>query len=153
MGRYICPVCRAQRDVDLSDHIPISTHLKILLSVVFFVVTAWLLRGAVLAVKLAFLYIPLWALAEFFHWSKVRRDSRCPHCHFDPILYQKDWKAARIIIETRLNSIKQKAEQEREIKVAHFLGKEPPQELIDAEKNDSSSEVKTLEGAAPQDLT
>ncbi|NCN26908.1 hypothetical protein GW915_04975 [bacterium] len=128
MGRYICPVCRAHREVDLRDRISWNSHSKILITIAFLSITAYLLRGPALAFKLTFLYLPIWAMIEFFHWSKVRNDSKCPHCFFDPILYQRDWKAARKIVEERLGSIKSVVEKERAIKVAQFLGKAPPTE-------------------------
>jgi hypothetical protein len=127
MARFLCPVCRAPRDVDLREHISLDAHLKIASTALALASLGYHFRGVLFAFKLTlFVYLPLWAISEFLHWARVRRDSRCPHCHFDPILYKKDWKAARVVVETRLMGIAQAREEERKARAERIPANAAP---------------------------
>ena len=86
-----------------------------------------------MAFKLAFLYLPLWAISEFFHWSKQRRETQCPQCQFDPILYTQNWREAREKVETRLNQIKKDALAKQEEKRERFLTSHLPPKKVSVE--------------------
>jgi hypothetical protein len=49
----------------------------------------------------------VWSVAEFVHWARIRQAAKCGTCDFDPILYQKNWKAARARVENRLKTLEQ----------------------------------------------
>ncbi len=66
---------------------------------------AYFFGGATLALKTLYSYLPLWALAEFAHGIHLREMTKCRVCGFDPILYKRDWKAARIKVELKLNAL------------------------------------------------
>lgn len=100
MAEYLCPVCRAPRDAELKDHISFLAHVRIAflvgaLSLVFrlFGAAPW---------KAAVFYLPLWAVAEFFHWARMREAAKCRTCDFDPILYRKNPLEARRRVEAKL---------------------------------------------------
>jgi hypothetical protein len=105
MAQYLCPVCRAPRKTQLKDDLPLSSHLKILSSVLALSSLSYLLGGWDLAWRACFLYLPFWAISEFIHWVKMREAAKCQACGFDPILYQKDWRAARHKIENRMGNV------------------------------------------------
>ncbi len=114
MARFLCPVCRAPRELDLRDHISLNAHIKIASTSLMFASLGYLYRGFLFGFKvLLFVHLPLWAISEFLHWSKMRKESRCPQCYFDPILYKRDWKSARKIVEDRLQSISDQIVAER----------------------------------------
>jgi hypothetical protein len=82
------------------------THVRIATSLVG-LIGALLLGGAgPWAFRLAMLYLPIWAVLEFAHWAEQKAQTKCRTCDFDPFLYQKDWRAARVAVELRLNGIK-----------------------------------------------
>jgi len=105
MSKYLCPVCRAPRKSDLKDDLPFSSHLKIFISVGTIVSLSYLVGSWDLAWRTAFLYLPFWAISEFIHWVKMREAAKCFACGFDPILYQRDWRAARHQIENRMGHV------------------------------------------------
>lgn len=105
MSRYLCPVCRAPRKTNLQDELPVSAHFRIAVTVVAVSSVAYLVSGWELAWRTAFLYLPLWAVSEFVHWVKMREAAKCGACGFDPILYQRDWRAARSRVENRLGDV------------------------------------------------
>jgi hypothetical protein len=65
----------------------------------------YLLKGWGLALRSLFFYLPLWASMEFAHWVRMRQATKCATCGFDPILYRKDWRAARRKVEERLGEL------------------------------------------------
>jgi hypothetical protein len=104
-SRYICPVCRCPRDVHLSDALSLSFHLRLITFLSALALVLWVWGGWEQAAVSVFLYLPIWSLAEFLHWARVRQAAKCSQCDFDPILYRKDWKAARLRVETKLKSL------------------------------------------------
>lgn len=46
-----------------------------------------------------FMFIPVWAVFEFFYRLRARQSLICPHCGFDPYLYKHDVGLARKKIE------------------------------------------------------
>ncbi len=52
--------------------------------------------------RLSFFYLPLWAIAEYLHGINMRNSLKCGVCHFDPLLYGRDWRAARGKVEQKL---------------------------------------------------
>ena len=105
MSRYLCPVCRAPRKTELRDELSAQTHFKIASTTFAVSALSYLAGGWVYAWQALFLYLPLWAMAEFVHWVKMREAAKCKACGFDPILYKRDWKAARRKVEDRLNGV------------------------------------------------
>lgn len=105
MTQYLCPVCRAPRKAQLKDDLPLSTHVRILSAVAALSSLSYLVGGWDLTWRTAFLYLPLWAISEFIHWVKMREAAKCHACAFDPILYQRDWRAARHLIENRMSNV------------------------------------------------
>lgn len=79
-------------------------------------------KGMESASRVAFFYLPLWAFAEYLHGVRMRHSVKCEVCDFDPLLYKKDWRAARKIVEEKLNvhmgtitkQLNDRAAQERE---------------------------------------
>lgn len=79
-------------------------------------------KGIESASRVAFFYLPLWAFAEYLHGVRMRHSVKCEVCDFDPLLYKKDWRAARKIVEEKLNAhmgtitkqLNDRATQERE---------------------------------------
>ena len=150
VGRYICPVCRAPRSIELRDHLPVATHMKILSTISLICGFAYLFRGGLLAFKLAFLYLPIWAISEFFHWSKQRRETQCPQCLFDPILYTQNWREAREKVETRLNQIKKDALAAQEAKKERFLTSHlPAKKVIEEHKTPKTPTTRPM---TPSDI-
>lgn len=105
MNRYFCPVCRAPRKANFQDELPIRIHLRIAASVAVVSSISYLISGFELAWRTAFLYLPLWAVSEFMHWVRMREATKCQACGFDPILYKRDWRAARKQVENRLGDV------------------------------------------------
>jgi hypothetical protein len=106
MNYYVCPVCRAPKKNKLQDALPMKTHMSIIIALVCIVGTMKALGAGDWSFKLGLLYFPLWGLAELVHWSKQRQQTKCRACGFDPFLYQRDWRAARSVVEGKLNKIK-----------------------------------------------
>jgi hypothetical protein len=105
MPRYLCPVCRAPRREDLRDDLTFETHFKMAFTILALAAFCYLLKGWGLAFRSLFFYLPLWAGMEFVHWVRVRQATKCAACGFDPILYRKDWRAARRKVEARLGEL------------------------------------------------
>jgi hypothetical protein len=105
MTKYLCPVCRAPFDRNLQSRLSGTTHLRLALITIALVAGTYALLGTEAAIKSAFFYIPLWGLTEFGHWVRMREAAQCRVCDFDPMLYQRDWRAARAKIETRMNKL------------------------------------------------
>jgi hypothetical protein len=114
MAQYLCPVCRAPRYIELRDHIAFSAHVKIILVVGLLCGIAYILGGLVSAVRMGVFYFPLWGAAEFWLWLKLRKEAPCQVCSFDPLLYQRDWKAARLAVETRLQAVSDQMKARRQ---------------------------------------
>jgi hypothetical protein len=142
MTRYLCPVCRAPRKTNLKDELPFSAHLRIGVTVISVSSICYLVSGLELAGRTAFLYLPLWAVSEFVHWVKMREAAKCSACGFDPVLYQRDWRAARSRVENRLGDV---AEELR------LQGRYVPQKLRQNPKAiDSEGGTTPIEGAKTQ---
>lgn len=104
-SKYLCPVCRAPRNVELSDLLPATTHLRIGLITFAISGIGYLIGGPAVAWKLSVSYLPLWAGSEFFHWAKMREATKCLTCDFDPVLYQKNPMEARKRVEAKLGAL------------------------------------------------
>jgi len=105
MAKYLCPVCRSPLHKALHGRLAGVTHLQIFLLTVAISGGLYFLQGWEGGVKGAFFYLPLWGLAEFIHWVSVRDAARCGTCDFDPMLYKRDWRAARQRVENRMNRL------------------------------------------------
>lgn len=101
----ICPVCRAPRNEKLTDNISPYRHLQLLLITLAICGLGYLIGGLPLALKLVIVYLPFWAVADYFHGIQMRKATQCPTCNFDPVLYRRDWKAARDQVEARLQKV------------------------------------------------
>ncbi len=103
--RFLCPVCSQPLNRELADHLSWSFHLRVGFGVLAICMVAYLFSGLDLAFKLVFLYLPVWAGAEFIQAAKTRKLAQCTVCDFDPLLYSKDWKAARSRVEQKLSGL------------------------------------------------
>jgi hypothetical protein len=106
MAHYICPVCRSPRKLNLQDKMPAMTHVRITVSLGMLIGALMIGGAGPWVFKLALLYFPIWGAMELIHWAEQKSQTVCRACNFDPFLYQKDWRAARASVETRLNTIK-----------------------------------------------
>lgn len=102
-AHYMCPVCRAPRQTELTDHIAWKTHLQIALCTAACMGFLYYQGGGGLAWRGLFLYLPAWAFAEFLHGARMREATKCRVCDFDPVLYKKDPLAARRLVEKKMN--------------------------------------------------
>jgi hypothetical protein len=89
----------------LTDTLPWGVHFKILSFVLALIGLIYLAQGLGLALRSTVIYLPIWACAEFFHWVRMRERAKCRVCSFDPVLYKKDWRAARARVEARLSKM------------------------------------------------
>ncbi len=105
MSQYLCPVCRAPMNRDLSPRIPFIRHFQIALLTTSLVGLVYLLIGPYAAMKASIVYFPIWAVFEFLHWVQMREALNCKVCDFDPMLYQRDWKRARARIEQKMTKV------------------------------------------------
>jgi len=62
--------------------------------------------------------------AEWIQWLRVRDALRCRTCHFDPMLYRRDWKAARKQVEIRMQKFSQDAQDQIRAEIQRLSGKE-----------------------------
>jgi len=125
-----CPVCRSPRKADLRDHLSAKTHVQILAVVMTLASSLLLLSGWPAAIKSLLFYLPLWGICEFVYGVRVREATKCPTCHFDPVLYRRDWRAARVKVEKKLGLsleayLKQVEERKAFIKKQIAKTKEP----------------------------
>lgn len=102
------------------------THLRLSLLSLSLMGLAYVGLGPTAAAKAAFVYFPLWGLTEFVHWVKVREDARCRICDFDPLLYHRDWRAARMRIETRMNQLSKEMQERIQAKVRQLEAQRTP---------------------------
>jgi hypothetical protein len=105
MAKYLCPVCRAPFERELQGRLSGTTHLRLSVLTVALIAGSYFLFGLEASLKSAFFYFPLWGLTEFGHWVRMRDAAQCRVCDFDPMLYQRDWRAARSKIEVRMNRL------------------------------------------------
>jgi len=100
--QYICPVCKTRAEKDLREHLSLGLHFRLIFVTLFVAFLAYQLGGAELAWKTLFLYLPLWAVGEFLHGVHLRHRVRCEFCGFDPLLYARDWREARRLVQAKL---------------------------------------------------
>lgn len=93
---FYCPLCRAQRA--LPDRPEAGTpwhYLQIGLTAAVVALLAWPWFGWKGLVS----FIPLWAIFEFVHRTRVRASVKCPQCGFDAYLCLVDVQRARVGVE------------------------------------------------------
>ncbi len=111
----LCPVCRAPRRENLKDSIGSLKHFQIALITLAICGIGFLIDGFPLAAKCLLFYLPFWAVADFLHGIQMREATKCPACGFDPVLYKRDWKAARAEVEVRLQKIVDELRAQHEV--------------------------------------
>lgn len=117
MNQCICPVCRSsikelpKAGLSFKAHFQLILITGVLAGLVYLSIGIWGAAKAILA------YLPLWTLAEWVQWLKIREAARCQVCDFDPLLYHRDWKAARRRVEIRMQQLSEELQQriQREI--------------------------------------
>ena len=123
MNTFLCPVCRSELRRPIRDALPLAIHAKLLLTTSVLVLGVHWWKGLESASRVVFFYLPLWAFAEYLHGVRMRHSVQCEVCDFDPLLYKKDWRAARKRVEEKLSGhmatltkeLSEKAQQERQI--------------------------------------
>jgi len=111
MKRYICPVCRsAIQDLPRSG-LSVKAHLQIFLITGVLVGSIYLGMGPWSAAKAVLAYLPIWTIAEWVHWLRIREAARCRTCDFDPLLYRRDRKAARRRVEIKMQGLSEELQQ------------------------------------------
>ena len=104
-NRYLCAVCRSKLPQVPSRTLPLKTHIQIISATAAFVAVAGLAFGTWAAVKAALIYLPIIMLAEWVQWLRIREAVRCKTCHFDPMLYRRNWRAARKQVEAQMHVV------------------------------------------------
>jgi len=93
---FYCPHCRSPRKIPYRPQPGGWKHFsQIGLTAGFVTLLTWKWfdwKGIVV-------FLPIWAVFEFFYRSQVRAALSCPNCGFDPILYMVDTQKARDEIE------------------------------------------------------
>ena len=107
MSTIFCPVCQTSRNIELKDRLSWKMHFQMTVATVTFSSVVYLFTSVEIALRCLIVYLPIWAAAEFIHGVKMRQATKCEVCSFDPILYMRDWKAARKSVEDRLNIVSQ----------------------------------------------
>jgi hypothetical protein len=102
---HFCPVCRAPTKSTLKDSLPLGIHIRVFSLTTFFVGLGYFFFEIEGAIKASVSYLPLWAISEFLHWAQMRERTKCRACGFDPILYRKDWRKARSLVEKNLQGV------------------------------------------------
>jgi hypothetical protein len=111
MNRYLCPVCRSTISKLPSAGLSFKTHFQIFLITGILAGIVYLTLGPWSAAKSLLTYLPLWTAAEWVHWLRIREAARCRTCDFDPLLYRRDWKAARRRVEMRMQGLSEELQQ------------------------------------------
>jgi hypothetical protein len=117
MEHYLCPVCRAPMNRDLSGHMPKMRHVQITLLTILASALCYLTLGVQAAAKSLLVYLPFWAIFEFLHWVQMRESLQCRVCDFDPMLYQKDWRKARLKVEGKMTKVHKEIEAEIQARI------------------------------------
>ena len=139
---HFCPVCRAPAQSALVDSLSFRSHLQVFSLTSLVSGVAYLFFGIEGAVKASFSYLPMWAIAEFIHWTQMRERTKCRACGFDPILYRKDWRKARAQVETKLQGVVDKLLNEQ-LKSQKTIKAE-------AKKNNDATALNSSNKAAPE---
>jgi hypothetical protein len=125
MSRYLCPVCRSSTKAAPQTGLNFKSHLQILFITAFLVATTYYLIGPWGAAKATLAYLPIWTLAEWVHWLKVREALRCRVCDFDPMLYQRDWRMARKKIEIRMLKLSEELQERIQQRIVEIQAQRP----------------------------
>ncbi len=107
MPQLICPVCQTPREGELRDRLSFKIHFQMIFASFTLAAVVYLFTGFEIALRCLAIYLPMLAVAEFIHGVKMRHATKCIVCHFDPILYIKDWRLARKNVEEKLTSMSQ----------------------------------------------
>lgn len=124
-------------------------HLRLGAAVGIIAACTALLSGPGLAFKSLFLYLPLWAVGEFLQGKKARGLTRCQTCHFDPMLYARDWRAARKLVEAKLGSLSTEITQRIQQRSATEVQNRPANLLAAAKAKAAKAPVPTPAGTPP----
>ena len=85
--------------LSLKAYVQLVLITTVLCAAVYFTLGPWA------AVKASLSFLPLWTLAEWVHWLKIREAFRCRTCDFDSMLYRRDWRAARRKVEIKMQGL------------------------------------------------
>jgi hypothetical protein len=126
-AKYICPVCRTPVSAPEMTSLNAGTHIRLMLVTLAVAGGITFVAGTQAGLKSLLFYLVFWAAAELWKGLSVRDKTRCTVCDFDPMLYQRDWRAARRQVETKLSRISMDLQvefQERLKRHTHYKEKE-----------------------------
>ena len=88
-----------------SSKLGLKAYVQLVLITMFICAATYFLLGPWAATKASLVFLPLWTLSEWVHWLKIREALRCRTCDFDPMLYRRDWRAARRQVEIKMQGL------------------------------------------------
>jgi hypothetical protein len=100
----------------MKTHFQIFLITGILVGIVYLTLGGWSASKAILA------YLPLWTVAEWVHWLRIREAARCRTCDFDPLLYRRDRKAARRRVEIRMQGLSEEMQKRIYVEIERLQG-------------------------------
>jgi hypothetical protein len=107
MSRYLCPVCRSPLGALPASKLGLKAYVQLALITTLICAATYFLLGSWAATKASLVSLPLYMVAEWVHWLKLREALRCRTCDFDPMLYRRDWRAARRKVEVKMQGLSQ----------------------------------------------
>ena len=88
-----------------SSKLGVKVYVQLILITTLLCAGVYLALGPWAAAKAVLGFLPLWTLAEWVHWLRIREALRCRVCDFDSMLYRRDWKAARRKVEIKMQGL------------------------------------------------
>lgn len=88
---FFCPLCRTERNVNVSPRLTKKNVVQIALTSVIFGAILFPLMGA----ESFFVFFLVWGAFELSIRSDFKKQVPCPHCGFDATWYKRDVKVAR----------------------------------------------------------
>ena len=92
---FFCPLCQYHQSTNTIQRVQWKHHAQLVLATVSIMLLTWPYFG----LKSLSFYLVLWAAFEFFYRARKREALVCQSCGFDPFLYMRDRKKARLSLK------------------------------------------------------
>lgn len=129
---FFCPSCRKERRLPFQPKPTLNHFFQLGLTTGVTTILLWPWFDW----KGIFMFVPLWAVFEFYYRLRVRTKLACPDCGFDPYLYLTDVQRARKEMETYWR----KKFAEKGIPYPGDPALEPTPEQADGQKKDQKKQ-------------
>ena len=99
--KYVfCALCGIKRQFKGERRLTKKMYAEIVsiggfISLILYPIFAW--KSIISLLIVAMIY-------EFINMSVYRKEVQCPHCGFDPVWYRKNWRKAKSMIASKIES-------------------------------------------------